>query len=139
MAASTQPIFPNAPLIGVATLSAATTGRTVTGVTGLTQVVASTTNGVRVDRVRCIQNGAIGTACSNNIIRLWLYAGSGNAMLIDEYAISAATPTATAAGAALDTTYSTLSVPAGSSLYVSIHTYAGVQDGFNVQVYGGTY
>lgn len=142
MAASTQPIFPNAPLFGVANLATAVTGRTVTGTTGLTAITLSqsTPNGFRVDRIRAIQNGAIGSAPSANVIRIWIYAGSGNAQLVDEYVVTApATPSATAAGFVLDTNYTTFIVPISYTLWASVHTYAGTQDGYNIELYGGAY
>lgn len=142
MAASTQPIFPNVPLFGSCAVTAATTGRTVTGVTGLTQIALSGTNsnGMRIDRIRIVQNGAIASAPSANVFRVWIYAGTGNAILMDEYAIVAPnTPSATVAGYALDTNYTTLVLPTGYSLYASVHTYAGAQDGYNVELFGGLY
>lgn len=142
MPASTQPIFPNAPLFGVANLATAVTGRTVTGTTGLTAITLSQTtpNGFRVDRIRAVQNGAIGVAPSANVVRIWIYSGTGNAQLVDEYATTLpATPSASSAGTVLDTTYTTFVVPAGYTLWASVHTYAGAQDGYNVELYGGAY
>lgn len=142
MAASTQPIFPNIPLFGTCSLTAATTGRTVTGVTGLTQIALSGTNanGMRVDRIRIVQNGAIASAPSANILRIWIYSGTGNAVLMDEYNIAnPSTPSATVSGYVLDTNYTTLVLPTGYSLYASVHTYAGAQDGYNVELFGGLY
>jgi len=145
MAGNTLPIVPKAGRIGVATLSSATVGRTVTGVTGLTLLLtADATNGSRLDAIKYTSNGAIGTANSANVLRIWTYTGAGNAVLHDEIAIAGATtPSATAAGATGLLTYvspfNQFVIPAGSSVYVSIHTYAGAQDGYNVIAYGGDY
>ena len=144
MAGNNTVIVPKNGRIGVAALTAATTGRTVTGVTGLTLLLAAdATNGTRLDTIKYISNGAIGSACSANVMRIWTYTGSGNASLHDEYLISATTPSATVAGATATINYvlprNQFVVPAGVSVYVSIHTYAGTQDGFNVIAYGGDY
>lgn len=144
MAGNNTVIVPKNGRIGVAVLSAATTGRTVTGVTGLTLLLtADATNGTRLDTIKYTSNGAISSACSANVLRIWTYTGSGNATLHDEILISATTPSATAAGATGSINYvpprNQFVIPAGVSVYASIHTYAGAQDGFNVIAYGGDY
>lgn len=144
MAANNLVIYPAAPIISTATVSSALTTRTVTGTTGLTQLVPSSTNGTRVDSIKVVSNAPIGTANSANVVRVWVYSGSGNAALFDEYTISVAgAPSATAAGVLALTNYvyptNQLALPAGYSLWVSIHTYAGTQDGYNIIAFGGTY
>ena len=143
MAANNLPIVRLTPKVGVAVLAAALTGRTVTGVTGLTLLYTAGTNASLIDSIAYTNNGAIGTASSNNILRIWRYTGSGNASLIREIAISAATPSATAAGSTGVENYTLpinqLIIPAGSFLYCSLHTYAGAQDGYNVEAIGGDY
>ena len=126
----------------MANLTTALTGRTVSGTTGLTQIALSgtNTNGARIDRIRCVQNGAISSAPSANVVRIWIFGLTGNAQLMDEYVFSApATPTASASGPYLDANYTTLVLPAGYSLWASVHTYAGAQDGYNIEVFGGLY
>lgn len=143
MAANTLPIVRLAPKVGLVALSAALTGRTVAGVTGLTLLYTGGTNGSLIDSIAYTNNGAIGTASSNNVLRIWRYTGSGNASLIREIIIPATTPSATAAGSTGVENYTAplnqLVVPAGSFLYCSLHTYAGVQDGYNVEAIGGDY
>lgn len=134
-----SPIFPVSPNNSIATLSAATTGRSVAGVAGLTLLCAAATDGTRIDAIRCYSSGAIGVASSANVVRIWLYKGSGNAVLIDEIAVSSATPSATVAGAFAENVYTRLALKSGESLYCSMHTYAGAQDAMNVIAFGGDY
>jgi len=143
MAANNLPIVRLTPKVGVAVLAAALTGRTVTGVTGLTLLYTAGTNGSLIDSIAYTQNGAISSAPSNNVLRIWRYTGAGNAALIREIVISTATPSATAAGTNGVENYvfplNQMLVPAGSLLYCSLHTYAGAQDGYNVEAIGGDY
>jgi hypothetical protein len=143
MAANTLPIVRVTPKVGVAALSTAVTGRTVTGITGLTLLYTAGANGSLIDSISYTQNGAISTAPSANVLRIWRYTGSGNATLTREIAIGSTTPTATAAGSNGVENYifpvNQMVVPTGSTLYASLHTYAGVQDGYNVEAVGGDY
>lgn len=144
MPANNLPIVRATVKNGRATLSSATTGRTVTGVTGLTLLYTAGANGSLIDSIKYMANGAISTANSANVLRLWHYTGSGNAMLIDEIAITGSTtPSATAVGANGLNNYSSpinqLVLGVGETLYCSLHTYAGAQDGYNVLAIGGDY
>jgi len=143
MAGNNLPIVRATPKVGVATLAAALTGRTVTGVTGLTLLYTAGANGSLIDSIVYTQNGAISTASSNNVLRIWRYSGAGNATLTREIAISAATPSATAVGGNGVANYTfplnQMVIAAGSFLYCSLHTYAGAQDGYNVEAVGGDY
>jgi len=143
MPANNLPIVRLTPKVGVATLSAALTGRTVTGVTGLTLLYTAGANGSLIDSIVYTQNGAISSAPSNKVLRIWRYTGSGNATLTREIVIATATPTATAAGVRGVENYTfplnQMVLPAGSFLYCSLHTYAGAQDGYNVEAVGGDY
>lgn len=144
MAGNTLPIVPRIGKVGKAVLSTAVTGRTVTGITGLTLLfTADATNGSRVDTIQYTSNAPIGTPNSANVLRIWHYTGSGNATLIYEFTISAVTPSATVAGATGQVNFvypqNQLALGAAETLYASLHTYAGTQDGFNVIAYGGDY
>jgi len=143
MAANNLPIVRITPKVGVASLASALTGRTVTGVTGLTLLYTAGTNGSLIDSIVYAQNGAISVAPSNNVLRIWRYSGSGNATLTREIVISTATPSATAAGVNGVENYTfplnQMIIPVGSFLYCSLHTYAGTQDGYNVEAVGGDY
>lgn len=148
MAANTSAIFPNQGVIGAVSLisgvATALTSRTVAGVTGLTVLVAANTNGTRVDSIRVISASPIGTANSSNIVRIWSYTGSGNAILIDEITVTPVTPSATVAGFMSVTSYKDpnnqlVTAPSTGALYCSIHTIAGTQDNTNVIAFGGSY
>lgn len=148
MAANTSAIFPKEGVIGQASLisgvATALTTRTVAGVTGLTALVAANTNGTRVDSIRVISSSPIGTANSANIVRIWSYLGSGNAVLVDEITVTSVTPSATVAGFMSVTNYNNpnnqlVTAPTNGALYCSIHTIAGTQDNMNVIAFGGVY
>lgn len=129
MAGNTKPIFPKSARIGVANISTANANRTVTGITGLTLLVAAGADGTRIDRIR-VKATATTTA---GMIRIWEYAGSGNAQLVFEIPVSAVTPSATLASfeAYLDVLVEYL--PAGYSYYVSTEK----AEAFNVFAFGG--
>lgn len=131
MAANIVPIFPKSPLLGVANISTANANRTVTGVTGLTLVVASSTEGARLDRVRVQAT----VATTVGFIRLWLYNGAGDAQLIREVPITAATPSASVAAFSVDVDFDRETIPGGWSLYASTHN----AEAFNVCAFGGAY
>lgn len=135
MAANVQPIFPASPQVGQASITTGLTTRAnITGTSGLTQLVASATNGQRIDRIRVMSNSAISTPNSANIVRVWIYDGT-TARLFDEIVTTAVTPSATVAGFVSDTSYSSFVIPANYSVYVSCHT----TDAYNVIGFGGTY
>ena len=148
MAANTSAIFPKEGVIGQVSLisgvAAALTSRTVAGVAGLTSLVPANTNGTRVDSIKVISAAPIGTANSANIVRIWSYLGSGNAVLIDEISVTAATPSASSPGFATTISYNTatfqlVTAPSTGALYCSIHTIAGTQDNMNIIAFGGVY
>lgn len=132
MPANTNPIFPLTPVVGVANISSANANRTVTGTTGLTIVgAAAGANGRRVDRV-LVQ--ATGTTTAG-MVRIWYYAGSGNAQLILEIPVTAITPSATQAAFAAEVAIDK-SLPATSgALYASTEK----AESFNVIAFGGDY
>ena len=129
MAASNLPIYPKTPAVGVANISAAVTGLTVTGTTGLTQVLAAGADGTRIDSVD-VKATATVTA---GMVRLWLYSGSGNAQLFDEIPVAATTPSGTVPAFTATRHYQTLVIPTGYSLYASTNN----AEAFNVRAQGG--
>ena len=131
MAGNTKPIFPKSPLIGVANLSTANTNRTVTGVTGLTQLIPSSLEGSRLDRVRIQATGN----SSQGFIRLWWYSGTGNAQLLREIPVTAATPSSTVGAFYVDVDFDSETIPGGWELWVSTHN----TENFNVAAFGGSY
>lgn len=133
MAANYLPIFPVAPYIGRATLTAATaiTSRAnITGTTGLTQLTATTTNGLRVD---AIQVKSKATSVASNVC-IWLYDGT-TSMLFDEIDVTAITAANTTDSFALQRNYTNLVLPPTWQLFVS----ETVQTDLTVHAFGGTY
>lgn len=133
MAANSLPIFPNAPIIGVATLTSATviTSRAnITGTTGLVQLTATSTNGTRIDAITVTGKGT--TVAS--IVDIWIYNGT-TSFLFAEISVAAVTPSTTTAATTSTTTFTTLTLPPTYQLYVSEQ----VQTDLNVFAFGGTY
>src|SRR5574343_216381 len=133
MAANTQPIFPNVPYIGIATLTSATaiTSRAnITGTTGLTKLTDTSTNGTRVEAITV--KGKATTVTSN--VFIWLYNGT-TSFLVDELDIAAVTASNTVDSFAITKTYTAIVVPPTYQLYIS----QTVQTDVNVLAYGGQY
>ena len=131
MSANTSPIFPLTPVIGAANISSAVTGLTVSGVTGLTSVLAAGANGTRVDAVEVQATGNT----TANMVRLWVYVGSGNAQLIKEVAIPANIASASNPAVSVTVPFSTLVLPTGYTLYASTNN----AEAYNVLAFGGSY
>lgn len=131
MAASNLPIYPKTPLTGVANISSAVTGLTVSGVAGLTQVVAAGADGSRIDAIN-VQATQTTTA---GMVRIWIYSGSGNAQLFEEIPVAAITPSGSSQAYTVTRYYQTLVLPSGYSLYASTNN----AEAFNVRAFGGSY
>lgn len=129
MAGNTEAIFPKIARHEVASISTANANRTVTGVTGLTQLIAAGADGTRIDRIR-VKATAATTA---GMIRIWSYAGAGDAKLLWEIPVSAITPSATLAAFEAYLDVSMEHLPSGRSLYVSTEK----AEAFNVFAFGG--
>lgn len=117
MPASTSPIFPNVPIIGIANVTSATpvTTRTpITGTTGLIQLTATSTNGTRVDAITVKATGN----STAGLLDIWVYNGTSS-FLYDEIAYGTATANTTVASNVATTTYSTLVLPPTYQLFVS--------------------
>ncbi len=133
MAANVSPIFPETPVIGIATLTSATaiTSRAnITGTTGLVQLTPVSTDGKRIDSIRVKGKGT--TVAS--ILSIWLYNGT-TSFLYDEIVIDAVTASNTAISDLGSRTYSDLALPPTYQLYVS----QTVQTDVNVFANGGDY
>lgn len=133
MTANTQPIFPAAPIIGVASLTAAaaiTTRTNIVGNAGLAVLTTVSTNGRRVDTIRI---KAKATSVASNLF-LWLFDGV-NSYLIDEFDITAVTAANTTDSFALSRSYTDLVLPPTYQLFVS----QTVQTDLNVFAMGGSY
>lgn len=133
MAANTTPIFPNAPIVGVATLTSATaiTSRAnITGTTGLVQLTATSTNGTRIDAITVTGKGT--TVAS--IVDIWVYNGT-TSYLYAEILVGAVTASTTVAAFTTTQTFNSLVLPPTYQLYISEQ----VQTDLNVMAFGGTY
>jgi hypothetical protein len=136
MAANTTPIFPLTPIVGVATLTAATaiTSRAnITGTTGLVQLTATSTNGARIDAITVT---AKGTTVAN-IIDIWVYNGT-TSYLYSEIAVTAITPSTTVPAFTTTVTFNNLTLPPTYQLFISEQVGTTSAD-FNVLAFGGTY
>jgi len=133
MAAGTSPIFPSAPIVGIASLvsaSAITSRAPITGTTGLVQLTATSTNGTRVDAITVKAQGN----STAGLLDVWVYNGT-TAYLYDEITIATVTANTTTASNVATNTYSTLTLPPTYQLYVS----QTVSSNVSVMAFGGTY
>jgi len=133
MAAGTSPIFPQVPIIGIASLvsnTAVTSRAVITGNTGLTQLTATSTDGTRIDAIEVVAQG--NSVATNQCI--WIYDGT-KSYLFDEIAIPAVTANTVVAATANTITYTTLTLPPTYQLFTS----QTVTSNVTVYAFGGTY
>lgn len=133
MPAATSPIFPNVPIIGIASLvsnTAVTSRAVISGTTGLTQLTATSTNGTRIDFIEVVAQG--NSVATSQCI--WIYNGS-NSYLYDEIAISAVTANTITPATSNAVTYTTLVLPPTYQLYTS----QTVSSNVSVFAFGGQY
>lgn len=117
MAGNIAPIFPKAPVNGVATLTGATpiTTRTnITGTTGLVKLTDTSTDGTRVDAIRIKCKG---TSVASSLF-VWYYDGT-TSYLLDEIGIDPITANTTTASFTTTRFYTNLNLPGTHQLYVS--------------------
>lgn len=119
MPMTATPIFPQTTLLEFATLTsptAVTSRANITGTTGLVLLVATSTNGKRVDSITVKSKGA---ASLGGLLSIWLLNG-GTSYLWDEIELSALTPSTTVPSMAVTKKYTDVNLAATSeSLYVS--------------------
>lgn len=134
MPMTSTPIFPQTPDLEIATLTtptAITSRANITGTTGLVVLVATATNGKRVDNIIVKSKG---TSLAG-LLFLWVYNGT-TSFLIDEIDLTALTPSTTAASMIAVKSYSWLNIKAATeSLYIS----TTVQQDLNVFASTGAY
>jgi hypothetical protein len=133
MAANINPIFPVAPVVGIATLTAVaviTSRANIVGTTGLTQLTPVSTEGKRVD---AIQIKGKGTTVASQLF-VWIYDGT-NSYLYDEITIDAITASDTVESFSFTRTYQNLVLPATYKLYIS----QTVQTDVTAFAFGGDY
>ena len=148
MAVTSTPIFAQTPYAKTLTLVAQTActtrAPTATGslaAANITAFVPVSTNGLRIDSIQVNAAGTgITTANAANLVDIWLWDGT-TAFMILEIAVTAVTPSTTAA--AFTTTYSfpaPLVLPAAFALYASTTvTTTAAGTALQVTAYGGAY
>ena len=148
MAVTSTPIFAQTPYAKTLTLVANTacTTRAPSATASLaganiTAFVPASTNGLRIDSIQVNAVGTgITTANAANLVDIWLWDGT-TAFMILEIAVTAVTPSATAA--AFTTTYTfpaPLVLPAAFALYASTTvTTTAAGTALQVTAYGGAY
>jgi hypothetical protein len=133
MPAGTTPIFPQVPIIGIASLvsnTAVTSRSVIVGTTGLTQVTANSTNGTRIDAIEVVGQGTTVATIQD----IWINDGT-NSYLYDELAVAAATANTTVNAAMTTVLYTNLTLPPTYRLFTSQQVSANV----TVFAFGGTY
>ena len=148
MAVTSTPIFAQTPYAKTLTLVAQTacTTRAPTATASLaganiTAFVPVSTNGLRIDAIQVNAAGTgITTANAANLVDIWLWDGT-TAFMILEIAVTAVTPSTTAA--AFTTTYTfpaPLILPAAFALYASTTvTTTAAGTALQVTAFGGAY
>ncbi len=147
MAANKDPIYPLTPYAVNASLAAVTacTTRAPTATASLaganiSLLCPASTSGRRVDKITV-------QACSSSItaatvaqtILLWLWDGT-TAYVIDEFLVSAITPSTTVASFNISRFYTNLVLPAAFALYVSTTvTTTASTTALSVTLFGGDY
>lgn len=134
MPMTNTPVFTQTPAIEIATLTtptAVTSRANITGTTGLVALVATSTNGKRLDRISVKSKG---TSLAG-ILSVWLYNGT-TSFLWDEIDLTAVTPSTTLDSMAVSKDYTGVNLAAtNQSLYVS----TTVQQDLNIFANTGAY
>ena len=131
MALNTAPVVPGTPYIGYGDTIATLTSRAkITGTTGLTQVTATTTNGLRVDQI-VVTLAATSAAAS---VLIFLYNGT-TSWLFDEFVIPAITASNTVAAARISRNYSNLVLGPTDQIFAA----TTIAQNTDVFAFGGKY
>jgi hypothetical protein len=133
MPANTTPIFPAAPVVGIASLVSATpvtSYANITGTTGLVQLTATSAEGTRVDNIVV---KAQGTTVSSTV-SIWLNDGT-TSRIFDEIDVPALVASSTVDSFVVSRGYTNLTLPPTFRLFVS----QTVATNVNVFAFGGTY
>lgn len=121
MPGNIRPIFPKAPYIAsILTGNEVFADRTTTGTTNLVEFVAAQADDLLVDSI-ILKSVYTGTISTGGLLRLWLYSGSGNAILFRESLAPSSHTSNTTTGLAWTFTleFSDFVIPAGWSLWES--------------------
>ena len=145
---ASTPQFAATPVIASLSLAAvtacATRAPTPTASLAAANIFALTnasTNGLRIDAIEVqAASTAIGAATTAGLIQIWEWDGT-SAFLIDEIAVTAVTPSATAAAFTTMKTYALpINLPAAHRLYAaSTATTTAAANALSVTAYGGAY
>ena len=119
-------------------ISGANTARSAPGATNNVALFVAGAQGSLVEKIRAISNGAIGSATSANVMRFWKLTGS-TYKLVREVAIVTATPSATVVGGDTGELIVNIRLDATETLTATLHTSAGTQDGYDIDVQGGDF
>lgn len=147
MAVTATPIFTQAPLVGIADLSAVTacTTRAPTVTASLAaanifQLVNTTTNGCRIDKIRVkASSSAFTSATVAQTVTIWIWDGT-TAYPLDEILVTALTPSTTVASYLAEINYSALNLPSTYKLYASTSvTTTANTTAIVVEAFGGSY
>lgn len=137
MSANTAPIFPVAPLLGIASLTApnaiASRANVVTAApaaASYAQLTPITANGARVDSITVSAKGSTVAGA----LDIWLFDGA-KLVYFTSFDITANTASTTNDPFTITRTFTSLVLPPTYQLYVS----AQVQQDFNVYAFGGSY
>ena len=136
MAANVAPVFPKAPVIGIASLvspTAVTSRANITGTTGLTLLLTDSVEGTRVDKITVHYKDATAASTAASVW-VWLY-DSTTSFLLTEIPVTVVTGSNTATSFDTSVSFTDLVLPAGMKLYVS----TTVDQDFNVFAFGGVY
>lgn len=133
MAANTSPIFPAAPLVGIASLIAAaaiTNHARIVGTAGLSQLTPATTNGARIDQITV--TGKTNTVAG--AVDIWIYDGV-NSHYFASIDLTANTVSTTNDPLSVSKAFTNLVLPPTYQLFVS----ETIQQDVTVIAFGGSY
>jgi len=131
MAANNQPIFPASPIVGIGDTIATLTSRAkISGTTGLTQVTATSTNGLRIDAITVTAAATTSAAC----VLIFIY-NATTSFLFDEFVVPAITASNTAPAYSATKYYPNLVLPATYQLYAC----TTIAQNTDVFAFGGAY
>jgi hypothetical protein len=136
---NTNPVFVLTPNVGQTRLTGANTFRDASTTTNILQCFTAGSNGSRIDEVRFVNSAPGIGAATANVFRLYYY-NLISYRLIQEVAAATVTSSATAIGLVATITFvGGLIIPAGATLWASVHTNGSNVDQTDVIVRGGDF
>lgn len=128
-----NPAFAATPLHGVG-LTPATLDTSLTAPTHVTTIVASQTNGCKIEEIDIQQ---VATTSGGGIVNIFIFDGASY-WLWDQYTFTALTLSTTVEATLIQRFYPNLIIPTGSTLVVTTTVAAG-QSAWCVHAWGGAY